>query len=63
MSSKGWNDTGLDGHFKEQRTTADNPDDQSTIFWFEKMKNIIHELDRFGKFVPNKGVLNFLDVG
>ena len=62
-SLKGWEDKRLDGHFKNQRDVADKPDADSTVFWFTKMKAIMGEIDNFTQCIPDRGRLEFLDIG
>ena len=60
---QGWEDKRLDGHFKNQRDVADKPDADSTVFWFTKMQTIMGEIDSFTQCIPDRGRLEFLDIG
>ncbi|KAI0699636.1 hypothetical protein C8T65DRAFT_613505 [Cerioporus squamosus] len=65
LRSKGWEDDNLDGYFKTLRKIADSPTKQAEHTWFEKMRNIMAELDNAANFVhPNPSTkVRFLDVG
>jgi hypothetical protein len=61
--TQGWNDESTELHFQKQRQTADNASSDLARKWFQRMKDLLREIDVNLECVPVQGSLDFMDLG
>ncbi|EIN04010.1 hypothetical protein PUNSTDRAFT_77041, partial [Punctularia strigosozonata HHB-11173 SS5] len=59
----GWSDETLNDHFARQRASADTAGHELSLIWFNRMKDVLREVDKGTYCIEWTGPLQFLDLG